>query len=543
MVQAFLESPLLLLFVVIAIGYAVGTIAIRGAKLGVAAVLFVGLAFGSLDPNLMVPEVIITLGLSIFVYTIGISSGPSFFTTLVNRGATDITFIIIALLIFAAFSFGAYVILDMNKATMAGLLSGTVTSTPALAGILDIVSNSKSGEYDKDLFSNSAVIGYSLAYPMGVLGVMIAYNIFQRLFKIDLHKEQEDLQNEYPVSIKIERKTVAITKPEMHGVLIRDLFNKYHKHLVFGRMSRGGEQFLPNMDTELQIGDKIVLVGGGKLVNKAVSDLGAVQNTELSFDRRHYDVRKVFVSNPNLAGEKIASLNLSENFSAIITRIQRGDSDMIANGDTVLELGDRVQMVVKRKDIEEINTMFGNSLERLSQINLFSFGLGMALGLLIGKITFSLPGGVNFQLGYAGGPLLVALVLGALRKTGPVLWILPFSANLTLRQVGLILLLAGIGIKSGYTFKEVLLSYEGGIIFISGAIIVILSTFISLIIGYKLFKIPFSLLTGMLANQPAILDFALEKTNNKLPSIGYTMVLPVTLIFKILLVQILFYLL
>jgi len=200
-------------------------------------------------------------------------------------------------------------------------------------------------------------------------------------------------------------------------------------------------------------------------------------------------------------------------------------------------------MVVKRGDIDELNDLFGNSYEKLSHINLFSFGVGMALGLLIGKITFSLPGGVNFQLGYAGGPLLVALVLGAIRKTGPVLWILPFSANLTLRQVGLILLLAGIGIKSGYTFKEVLLSSEGGILFAVGGCIVILSTLISLIIGYKLFKIPFSLLSGMLANQPAILDFALEKTNNKLPSVGYTMILPVTLILKIFLVQLLFFLL
>ncbi len=543
MVEAFLESPLLLLFVVIAIGYAVGTIAIRGAKLGVAAVLFVGLAFGSLDPNLMVPDVIITLGLSIFVYTIGISSGPSFFRTMINRGATDISFIVIALLIFAAFTFGAYLILDINKAMAAGLLSGSVTSTPALAGILDIIATTTNKNIDKDLFSNSAVIGYSLAYPMGVLGVMIAYNVFQKLFKIDLDQEQNDLQKDYPVSMKIERKTVAVTKPDVHDMLLRDLFNRYHRRLVFGRMSRGGEQFLPNMDTKLQIGDKIVVVGGSKLVTKAIQDLGAVQNTELTFDRRNYDVRKVFVSNPNLAGEKIATLNLSEKFSAIITRVQRGDTDMIASGNTVLELGDRVQMVVKRRDIDEINTLFGNSLERLSQINLFSFGLGMALGLLIGKITFSLPGGVNFQLGYAGGPLLVSLVLGAIRKTGPVLWILPFSANLTLRQVGLILLLAGIGIKSGFTFKEVLLSSEGGILFLSGAIIVFFSTLLSLIVGYKLFKIPFSLLTGMLANQPAILDFALDKTNNKLPSIGYTMVLPVTLILKILLVQILFYLL
>ena len=543
MVQSFLESPLLLLFVVIGIGYALGNIAIKGAKLGVAAVLFVGLAFGALDPNLMVPDVIVTLGLSIFVYSIGISSGPSFFRTLAKRGARDISFSIIALLVFFILTMAAFYILGINKATAAGLLAGSVTSTPALAGILDIVNTASPGKYDKELFSDSAVIGYSLAYPMGVIGVMIAYNIFQRLFKVDLTQEQNDLQKEYPVSMKIDRKTIEITQPEIEGLQVRELFNRYHRRLVFGRMSRNGIQSLPNMDTTLMLGDRIVVVGGGKLVDKAIKEMGRMPTDELTFDRRHYDVRKVFVSNPDLAGENIASLNLSEKFSAIITRVQRGDSDMIAKGNTVLELGDRVQMVVKRKDIDEINKLFGNSYERLSQINLFSFGLGMALGLLIGKITFSLPGGVNFQLGYAGGPLLVALVLGAIRKTGPILWILPFSANLTLRQIGLILLLAGIGIKSGHTFKEVLLSAEGGLLFATGGLIVILATFISLIIGYKFFRIPFSLLSGMLANQPAILEFALDKTENKLPAIGYTMVLPVTLILKILLVQLLFYLL
>jgi len=289
MVQAFLESPLLLLFVVIAIGYAVGNIAVKGAKLGVAAVLFVGLAFGALDPNLFVPEVIITLGLSIFVYTIGISSGSSFFRTLANRGATDITFSIIALLVFACFSYGAFILLDLDKATTAGLLSGAVTSTPALAGVLDIINNSSNPNIDKEAYSNSAVIGYSLAYPMGVLGVMVAYNIFQKLFKIDLAKEQDELQKDYPVSMKIVRKTVAITRPEIQGVNVRSLFNKYHRRLVFGRMSRGGEQFLPNMDTTLQIGDKIVIVGGGKLVEKAIEYLGVAQNSELTFDRRYYE--------------------------------------------------------------------------------------------------------------------------------------------------------------------------------------------------------------------------------------------------------------
>ncbi len=543
MVQSFLESPLLLLFVVIAIGYGIGNIAIKGAKLGVVAVLLVGLGFGALDPNLAVPEIIITLGLSIFVYSIGISGGPSFFRTLAKQGTGMISFSIVFLIIFTTLSICGFYVLGINKGTAAGLLAGTFTSTPAFAGLLDLVSMANITEVDKSHYSNSVVIGYSLAYPMGVIGVMIAYTVFQKIFKVDLVQEQNDLQKEYPVSLKILYKTIEITKPEIEGIQIRELFNRYHKRLVFGRISKKGVQSLPNMDTILQLGDRIVLVGGGKLVDKAIREIGTPLNDELTFDRRFYDVRRVFVSNSDLAGETIASLNLSEKFSALIVGLKRGDADIVANGDAVLELGDRVTMVLKRKDIENIDALFGNSYERLSQINLFSFGLGMAIGLLIGKITFSFPGGIHFQLGNAGGPFLAALVLGAIRKTGPILWILPFSANLTLRQIGLILLLAGIGIKSGHTFKEVLLSTEGGLLFLTGGVIVFVATFVSLIIGYKMFKIPFSLLSGMLANQPAILEFALEKTQNKLPAIGYTMVLPVTLILKILLVQLVFYLL
>ncbi len=531
------------MFVVIAIGYAIGNIGIKGAKLGVAAVLLVGLAFGALDPNLDVPDIIVTLGLSIFVYSIGISSGSSFFRTMAKQGTRMLSFSIVFLIIFTCLTICGFYVLDINKATAAGLLAGSFTSTPAFAGLLDLMNNANLTESEKTLFSNSVVIGYSLAYPMGVIGVMIAYTVFQKLFKVDLMQEQDDLQKEYPVSLKTLYKTIEITQAEMEGIQIRELFNRYHKRLVFGRMSRNGEQSLPNMDTTLQIGDRIVLVGGGKLVDKAAQEMGQSLHDELTFDRRYYDVRRVFVSNPDLAGETIASLNLSEKFSALIVGMKRGDADRVASGDAVLELGDRVTMVLKRKDIEDIDALFGNSYERLSQINLFSFGLGMAIGLLIGKITFSLPGGIHFQLGNAGGPFLVALVLGAIRKTGPILWILPFSANLTLRQIGLILLLASIGIKSGHTFTQILMSSEGGLLFLASGLIVITATFLSLIIGYKLFKIPFSLLSGMLANQPAILEFALDKTQNKLPAIGYTIVLPVTLILKILLVQLVFYLL
>ncbi|MEM1321456.1 MAG: TrkA C-terminal domain-containing protein [Bacteroidota bacterium] len=542
MIEAFKASPLLLLFVVSAIGYGLGNIAIRGTKLGVAAVLFVGLAFGALDPAFEVPEIVILMGLSIFVYTIGLSSGPGFFQTFKKRGAKDTLFITLALGITAALTTTIHFWFGLNAATSAGLLSGSVTNTPSLAGLLDLISNTQP-EVLREEMRNAAVIGYSLSYPMGVLGVMLAINLMRRWLKVDYRKEEEALQKDYPVSVVIGRKTVRVTNVEMTGKPLRELFQHYHRRIVFGRMQKGEEQLLPNMDTSVNLNDQLVLVGNEKILARAIRELGEPGEEELSYDRTEYDFRRIIISNPEIAGQSIASLNLSEQYSTIITRVQRGDIDLVATGETILELGDRILIIARREHFEAISKLFGNSFEAQSHINLLSFGLGMTLGLLLGMITFEFPGGFSFQLGYAGGPLLVALILGALRRTGPVVWTLPFSANLTLRQFGLILLLAGIGIRSGHTFLQTFLGGQGGLLLLAGAIITMIAAFLSLYIGYRWFRIPYSLLTGMISNQPAVLDFATERAGNKLPTIGFALMLPVGMIIKIILVQLLFVLL
>jgi len=541
MIETFKESPILLLFIVSAIGYWIGTISIKGTKLGVSAVLFVGLLFGGLDEGLYVPDVIIFLGLSIFVYTIGLASGPGFFSTFKRRGFKDIYFIIFLTFLSATLTVGVHFIFELDTAVSAGLLAGAVTNTPALAGLIDLIGKNPSVELRTSL-SEAAVIGYSLAYPMGVLMVMTAVLITQRIFKISFEKEEQALKAIYPVSQSIVRQTIIIS--QLNGMNnIRDIYHRYHRRIVFGRMESQGTQLLPNMDSLIQVGDQLVIVGDQDDVNQVVQDLGIAQEHELTYDRRQYDVRRFFVSNPDLAGEKIASLNLSEKYPIIITRVQRGDNDLIARGNTILELGDRVLVVAHRKDMDGIEQFFGNSYERLSHIDLLSFGLGMALGLLLGMIKFEFPGGMEFNLGFAGGPLLVALLLGTLRRTGPTVWTLPYSANLTLRQFGLILLLAGIGIRSGHTFLQTIMEGEGLYLLLYGAMIVFTSSFLGLIIGYKLFKIPFSLLIGMTANQPALLDFAIDRSGNKLPNIGFTLMLPIGMILKIILVQLVYALL
>lgn len=539
MIEAFKANPLLLLFIVSAIGYWIGSIRIKGTSLGVAAVLFVGLGFGAIDKDLMVPEIVIFLGLSIFVYTIGLSSGPGFFATFKRRGFRDILFVISMLTLSAAITVGLFFLFDLDAATAAGLFAGSTTNTPALAGLLDLIQRTAPSQELSNIAQN-AVVGYSLSYPMGVLGVMFMIALMQKVFGINYKKEEEDLQQDYPISEIITSRTILVTEEEAIDMEVRKLFHRFHGRIVFGRLKRGEEVTLASWDTRLQLNDEIVIVGGANVMDKVTNFLGQSSANPLAYDRRMYDIRGLFVSNPNVAGEKIASLNLQEKYPAVITRIQRGDVAILANGETILELGDRIQIVARRQDMPAINSFFGNSYEALSHINLFSFGVGMALGLLLGMVDFNLPGGITFNLGSAGGPLIVALFLGYLRRTGSIVWTLPYSANLSLRQFSLILLLAGIGIRSGHTFLATLLEGGGLLIFLCGAIISLVSAFATLLIGFKLLRIPFSFLTGMVANQPAILDYALQECGNKLPTIGYTLMLPISVITKILVVQILY---
>lgn len=539
MIPLFQENPLLLLFVVIAIGYVVGNIKVRGASLGVAAILFVGLGFGALDPAFEIPDILFLLGLSVFVYTIGLSNGPAFFKNFKRSGFRDIGFILFMLTVSGAITFGLHFLFGFDASTSAGLFAGSTTNTPALAGLLDTISKTGLGDAIGAMMEQ-AVVGYSLSYPMGVLGVMIVIAIMQRLMKIDYAQEEYDLRKDYPVGQGIQNYSIEIIPSVYAGKSIRELIQTNQWRVVFGRLKRGEQMMLTNWDTRLEVGDLVTLVGVEEEVEEVIEKMGKELDYELSDDRSEYNINRIFVSNPQIAGQTVASLNLAERFSAIVTRVRRGDIDLLASGKTILELGDRVRFVALRKDQAALSELFGDSYEALSKINLFSFGFGMALGLLLGMVTFTLPGGISFNLGFAGGPLIMGLLLGALRRTGSVVWTLPYSANLTLQQIGLMLLLACIGVKSGHTFFNTITQGGAGLIFLSGAIISMGTAFVTLWIGYKWVKIPFSFLTGMVSNQPAILQYAVDQSGNRLPDVGYTLMFPVALIIKIIYVQILF---
>ncbi len=531
------ENPLLLLFVVAAIGYFLGNLKIKGISLGVAAVLFTGLAFGALDENLNIPKVVTNLGLVLFVYSIGLSSGPAFFASYKKNGVRDFLFIVTMLMFSGIVAAGLFFAFKFTPGMITGAYAGSTTNTPALAGVIDYINNCY-GNGGQSIIAD-AVLGYSFSYPMGVLGGIIMILIMEKLLKIDYSKEKAELRKEYPVETHLSSATVEITKSVANGHTLRDLNNHYKWDVVFGRIYKDGQFSLVNYDTTFNLGDKVMMVGNGDDIKKVVDDLGKKVDGSLDYDRRKYDVRRIFVSNPYVVGKSLSSLNLDKKYNAIITRIRRGDVDMLASNKTVLELGDRLRFVARREDLRSLSEFFGDSYKASSHINLFTFGIGIAIGLVLGSIEFNFGPNISFTLGYAGGPLIVSLVLGAIRRTGPVIWTMPYSANTAMQQLGLILLLAGIGVSSGHAFIASL-SSNAAWIFLASIVISMVTAMMTLLIGYKFVKMPFSLLMGIVSNQPAILDFATSRAGNRIPEFGYTMVFPIALILKIVIAQLLF---
>ncbi len=541
MVQILLDNPLLLLFVVAAIGYPIGKIKIGGSSLGVAAVLFVGLVFGSLDPNMKLPEILYLLGLVLFIYTVGISSGPGFFASFRRKGLRD-SLLVVGILTFASvLAFIAHNVLQLKATLTVGMFTGSLTNTPALAAVLEHLKEVTPKNL-LDLALAEPVVGYSITYPIGVIGVILAIQILQRVWKINYVKEAQNLRDLRAGTQSLQNRTILVTKLAATQETVGKLMERNKWEVVFGRLKRGNTLTIADSHTLLQMNDLVSVVGSPEDLTGIIQQLGEPSNEQLELDRSQLDYRRIFVSNPKLTGLPLRDLNLPQQFGAIVTRVRRGDIEFIPHGDTVLEPGDRVRVVTPRENMEVLSKFFGDSYRSLSEVDVLSFSLGIALGLLLGLVPVPLPGGVTLKLGFAGGPLVVALILGSFARTGPLVWTLPYSANLTLRQLGLVLFLAGVGTRAGYPFASTFTKGGGIYLLLAGAVITCTVALVTLWIGHKLLKIPMGLLIGMLAGiqtQPAVLGFALEQTGNDLPNIGYASVYPVAIISKIVLAQLL----
>ena len=537
------ENPIFLLFAVIGIGYFIGSIRIFGFNLGVAAVLFVGMALGALDPRFNLPEYIYIIGLVLFVYTIGLQSGSVFFASFKKRGL-KVNFLAFGSLLAAALlSVAIWKILGLSVPGAAGLFCGSLTNTPALAASVETLKAlaSQVPKAEMESFINGPVVTYGLAYPFGVFGMIFWMYLFTKIFKADFAKEEADRLRESGIG-EILSRTYLVTNPALDGQPVREALAYFSPPgFVLSRIFHGEEMGLVTGDTVLHLNDKVIAVGDPKSHERARLLFGKWEEEFDDDGLGSFVLRRIFVSKGGIIGKRISDLGLQKKFGATITRLRRGDVDFVPSAETILESGDSLRIMSKEEMIEPLRTFFGDSVKAMAESDFLSISVGIMLGILVGLIPIPLPNGMVFKLGFAGGPLIVSLILGKIERTGPIAWKIPFSANIALRQVGLVLFLAAIGTKAGQGLIATL--HSGGLRLIAaGALITTSVSFLVLIIGHKFFKLPMSAVLGVLSGiqtQPACLAYANQQTENELPNIWYATVYPASMVAKIILAQLL----
>jgi putative transport protein len=543
MIDLLVDQPILLLVVVAVLGYGLGQISIKGSRLGVAGVMFAGLAIGALDPALKLPEFTTMLGLILFVYAIGISSGPSFFAALRRKGLRDTLLVVGVLAGAAAGTAGLAWGLGLAPPTAGGLFAGSLTNTPALAALLERVQEAAPPELLETMRSQP-VVGYSIAYPFGVVGVMIAMAVARRLWARRPEPAADPAATGHEVGEDLASYSIRVTQPAVDGTTPKELLEVHDWNVRFGRLRRNGDaQQLVAPDTALQVDDVVSVVGEREAVAPVIDELGRPAGEQLDASRADYDFRRVFVSNADVTGRPLRTLPFLRRMDARVTRVRRGDVEWLASDDTVLEPGDQVRVVARPDEMDAVCDHFGDSYHALSRVNLLTLNLGLIAGVLLGLVPVPLPGGVTFHLGLAGGPLVAGLVLGTLGRTGPLVWYQPYNANHVLRQLGLVLFFAGVGTRAGYAFFDTLLTGGGLVLLGAGAALTLATAGTALWIGSALLNIPRERLLGMVAGlhtQPAVLAFATEQTGSDRPNLGYATVFPVAIIAKIVLAQLLF---
>lgn len=545
LIAILLANKLLLLFLVVAIGYFLGRLSIFGFSLGIAAVLFVGIFFGSLHPDMVLPDMIYSLGLVIFVYTIGLRSGAGFFASFKKSGVRDNLLVIGVLLISAVCMKVIGHWLAIKNTLLSGVFAGSLTNTPALASVIDILKQNTQHLDPETLrqYVAEPVVGYSLTYPLGVVGVLLLFQLGMKFLKIDMKTEQKATTKLTGISQdEVNHLNVKITNPKINGKTINEIEEIYHIDLIISRKKTFGSEkiIIPSEKIDkIYLEDIVTLIGTENDLQKMCAILGEESDQDLSLDRGEIDYRRIIVSNKKIIGKTIAQLNLYIHFQAIISRLRRGDIDLPVKEDMVLEAGDRVRVIAPRQNMNAINKFLGDSFQHLSEVDYISMSIGIVLGLLLGMIPIPLPNGSTFKLGFAAGTLIVALILGKLGRSGNIIWTLSYNANFTLRQMGAVFFLAGIGLKAGYSFVSTFQS-AGFALIIFGALNTIFTAGLAFVIARFVFKMPYNMLMGMIAalqTQPACLAFANEKDETGAANISYATVFPTAMILKIILAQ------
>jgi putative transport protein len=514
------QQPLMTLFLTIAIGYLVGEINIKGFSLGVGAVLFVALAMGWFAPKSVPAPMVGTLGLALFLYGVGVQYGKQFFLGLTSaQGLKANGMALLGVLLAGAVSILFVKAMNLNLGYAMGLFAGSGTSTPTLQAAIATLGN------------DDPAVGYSVSYPFGVAGPILLLYIFFMFLKPKI---------EVPSAAGLELLDIALRNPELSGKSLGDIMAALPAGVQIVALRRAGRNEVASPNFVVAENDVVLAAGASKDALAQVSrTLGEAAPGRLLKDRSDLDYLRVFASRPVVVGRALGDLDLPGTKAAILVQVRRGDSDLTPRPDLVLEFGDRVGVLAHRGDFPAMRKYFGDSIKGTAEFSYISIGIGMALGFLIGAIQIPLPGIGKIAVGLSG-VLIMALILGNLRRTGGMNWTIPLSANLVLRNLGLTLFLAQVGMASGPKFA-VTVADTGFLMLGLGALVLIALVLPILILGLFVFRMPYDEVAGIVAGacgNPAILAYANKLAPTDRPDVGYAMIFPGMTIVKILFVDI-----
>ncbi len=541
-------AHLLLLYAfVIAVGVLLGKIKFRGVSFGVAFILFTGIvvAHFGFTGNISTISFIQDFGLILFVYSLGLQVGPSFFSSFLKGGIkmNRLAVLLIALNIVVAI--GTYFLLfDRSNPDsfpmLVGVLSGAVTNTPGLGAAEEALR--QMGNTGVEIAN-----GYACAYPLAVLGVIMVPMIVKAICRIKDDKENEELENmkKEDTSTKPMRQYLAMTNERLDGKTILELRRLINREFICSRLLHEGEVITPHRDTVVHLGDQLCVVSAEDDGEAIRTLLGSVVDVEWDSIKSAEPMvsRRIVVTKEKLNGKTLGELHLGSVYDVTITRVVRSGTELFASASLILQIGDRLSVVGKASSVAAVAQRVGNEMKRLDTPNLATLFIGILVGVLFGSIPLTIPGiPTPLKLGLAGGPLVVAILISRFGYKMGLVTYTKASALMMLREVGIALFLASVGIKSGATFVETIMSGDGLTFMLAGLLITVIPVFVVALIARKRHGMNYYSIIGLVAGastNPPALAFANSQTEHDAPAVAYSTVYPLTMFLRILTAQLL----
>ena len=536
-------QAVLALCIVAAVGLALGNLGFRGIRLGAAGVLFVGIFFGQLGLHFdeRILEFVRDFGLILFVYTIGLQVGPSFISSLRRQGLQLNVLAAGVVLTGGLIAVCLRVVFRLSIPVVAGIFSGATTNTPSLAAAQAVLQGFK-GQSS----SNTDLLGmaYAVAYPFGIIGIIITMLLIRNIFHIDPEAEAiaKDIEAE-PDDRTPDYMDLDVTNPSVDGLALRDVPFVLESGIVFSRLYSNGSVNVPGDDSVIHLGDVVRVVGPKTKLIEFEKVIGLKSAIDLKTVPSELTTERLYVTKKSVLGRSLRELNFEQLYGAVVTRVTRAEVEFAARDDVRLQFGDLLFVVGAKGGVAKVADLIGNKPKALDHPYVLPVFVGILLGVVLGSIPIPLPGTpAPVRLGLAGGPLIVALVLSQIDRAGPLILYLTTGANFVLREIGIVLFLACVGLKSGSRFLEVLISGSGLYWMLGGAFVTLPPLLVAGFVARITFKLDFPTICGVLAGSmtdPPALAFAGTITKSDQPLVAYAAVYPLVMILRVFIVQIL----